>query len=93
METTGGQFALDKSLLHVNISELKKVLVGLTSLRSHLKKTHTKVLSDNTNAVCAINNMDSYKSLLCDQEVRRILSWAIEKNFLSLRLIFLVFSM
>ena len=26
------------------------------------------MLSDNTNAVCAINNMDSYKSLLCDQE-------------------------
>ena len=30
--------------------------------------------------MCAINNMDSCKSLLCDQEVRRIWSWAIEKD-------------
>ena len=39
-----------------------------------------KVLSDNTTAVCTINNMGSCKSLLCDQEVRRIWSWAIERD-------------
>ena len=38
------------------------------------------MLSDNTTAVCAINNMGSCKSLLCDQEVRRIWSWASERD-------------
>ena len=33
------------------------------------------MLPDNTTAVCAINNMGSCRSLLCDQEVRRIWSF------------------
>ena len=39
-----------------------------------------KVLSDNTTAMYAINNMCSCKPLLCDQEVMRTLSCAIEIN-------------
>ena len=70
-ETTGGQFALDESLLHINVLGLKAVLFGLKCLCNHLRQTHIKVLSDNTTAVCAINNMSSCKSL-CDQEVRKI---------------------
>ena len=38
------------------------------------------MLSDNTTAVCAINNMASCKSFLCDQEVRRIWSWVIDRD-------------
>ena len=72
------QFLTEKSLLHINVLELKAVLFALKSLCSHLRQTHIKVLSDNTTAVCAINNMGSCKLLLCDQEVRRIWSWAIE---------------
>ena len=79
-ETTGGHFALDKSLLHINVLELKAVLFGLKSLCSHLRQTHIKVLSDNTTAMCSINNMGSCKSLLCDQEVRKIWSWAIDRD-------------
>ena len=79
-ETTGGHFALDESLLHINVLELKAVLFGLKSLCSHLRQTHIKVLSDNATAVCAINSAVSCKSLLCDQEVRTIWSWAIERD-------------
>ena len=79
-ESTGRQFALDESLLHINVLEVKVVLFGLKSFWSHLKRTHIKVLFDNTTAVCAINNMGSCKSLLCDQEVRRIWSWTIERD-------------
>ena len=53
---------------------------GFKSLCSHLRQTHIKVLSDNTTAVCVINNMGSCKSLLCDQKVKRIWSWAIERD-------------
>ena len=56
-ESTGGQFALDELLLHINVLELKAVLFGLKSLCSHLRQTNVKVLSDNTTAVCAANNM------------------------------------
>ena len=76
-ETTGGQFALDESLLHINVLELKAVLFGF---KSHLRQTHKKLLSDNTTAVSAINNMSSCKSLLCDQEFWRIWSWVIERD-------------
>jgi len=74
----------EESELHINILELKAVLFGLQSLCRHLKSSHIKVLADNTTAVCAINNMGSCKSILCDQEVRKIWSWAIEtKNFIT----------
>ena len=82
-ETTGGHFTLDESLLHI-VLELKAVLFELKSLSSHLRQTHIKVLSDNTTAVHAINNMGSCKSLLCDQEVRKIWSWAIERDIFSI---------
>ena len=38
------------------------------------------MLSDNTTAVCAINNMGTCKSLLCDQKMRKICSWTIERD-------------
>ena len=79
-ETTCRKFALDELLLHINVLKLKAVLFGLKSLCSHLRQTHIKVLSDNTTTVWAINNMGSCKSLLCDQEVRRIWSWAIKRD-------------
>ena len=72
-KTTGGQYALDAKLL-------KAVLFGLKILCSHLRQTHIKMLSDNTATVCAINNMGSCKSLLSDQGVRRMWSWAIKRN-------------
>ena len=68
--------------MYSNVLELKTVLFGLKSLCSHLQQTHIKVLSDATTAVCAVSNMGSCKSLQCDQEVRRIWSWAIEKCIL-----------
>ena len=79
-KTAGGHFAPDESLLHINVLELKAVLFGLKSLCSHLRQTDIKVLSDNTTAVCAISNMGSYKLLSCDQELRKIWSWAIERD-------------
>ena len=38
------------------------------------------MLSENTTAVYAINNMNSCKSLLYDQEVEKIRSWTIERD-------------
>ena len=64
----------------IDVLEPKAVLIRLKNLCSHLRQAHVKVLSDNTTAVCSINNMGSCKSLLYDQEVRTIWSWAIESD-------------
>ena len=56
-ETTGGQFALDELLLHIDVLELKAVSFGLKSLCSHLRKTHIKVLSDNTQLQCVLSTL------------------------------------
>ena len=79
-EITGGHFALDESLLHIKVLLLETVFFGFKRLCSYLGQTHIKVLSDNTIAVCDINNIGICKSLLCDQEVRRIWSWAIGRD-------------
>ena len=45
-ESTGRQFALDESLLYINVLELEAVLFRLKNLCSHLRQTYRKVLSD-----------------------------------------------
>ena len=37
-ETTGGQFALDKPLLHINVLELTAVLLGINTYTLTLNK-------------------------------------------------------
>ena len=41
-ETTDGHFALDESLLHINLLELKAAVFGLKSLCSHLRQNPYK---------------------------------------------------
>ena len=53
-ESTGGNFEIDGSLLHINALEMKAVFFGLKSLSSHLRKPHIKMLSHNTTAACPI---------------------------------------
>ena len=68
----GAIFDKEKSLLYINVLEMKAVLFGLKSLCSHLRQTHIKLLSDTATAVSSLNDMGSCKSLLYDQEVRGI---------------------
>ena len=79
-ETTYRHFAQDESSLHINVLELKAVLFGIKSLCSRLRRAHIKKLSDKPTAVYTINNMNSCKLLLLDQEVRRTWGWPIEKD-------------
>ena len=58
----GGSFTLEKAEIYVNVLRLKVVLFWIVSLREKLRKTHVKVLFDNTAAVCTINNMGICKS-------------------------------
>ena len=66
--------------LHINLLELKAVLFGLKSFCSHLRQAPIKVSSSNTTVVYAKNDVGNCKSFLCDQEVRKIWSWTIERD-------------
>lgn len=65
-ETTGETITASKTLLYVNLLELKAAFSGLKSFCNDLENTRIKVLIDNTTAAYTSNNMGSRKSVSCD---------------------------
>ena len=54
--TTGGRWTQSESLLHINLLELMAVKFALQRLCHDLKHIHICIRSDNSSAVCYINN-------------------------------------
>ena len=70
-------------LMHINVLELKAILLALKSFVEKSHK-HIKIMSDNTTAIHCINKMGTSHSMECHQQVLKILEWAIShKNHLS----------
>ena len=64
---------------HINVLELKTVLLGLQALCRDLRDVHVRLHVDNTTAVACINRCGSMKEALlsvCEQ----IFEWACERN-------------
>ena len=53
----GGRWFLSESTLHVNVLELKAVLLRLQPLCKEKSNCHIKLLSDNTTAVSCLRKM------------------------------------
>ena len=70
--STGGQFSITETLMHINVLELNAILFRLRSLCDHICDSHIKILSDNTTAVHCINNMGSCSSVDCDKITKSI---------------------
>ena len=70
--STGDQFSITETLMHINVLELKAILFGLRSLCDHICDSHIKILSDNTTAVHCINNMGNCGSVDCDKITKSI---------------------
>jgi hypothetical protein len=77
---TGGRWSLSESLLHINVLELKAVLLGLQSLCKEKKDCHIKILSDNTTAVSYLKKMGGTHSPQCNNIAREIWMWCISKG-------------
>ena len=78
--STGGAWLPDEKLMHINVLELKAILLAL---KSFVKTSH-KHMSDNTTAIHCINKMGTSHSMECHHEVLKIWEWAIiYKNHLS----------
>ena len=76
---TGGLFS-EEEREHINVLEVIAIYFGLQALCQNTRNTYIKVLTDNTSAAGAINNMGISKSYLVDSYTRRIWDWITQKN-------------
>ena len=76
-----GRWSHQESQLHINLLELKAILLALQALCSHMHNCHTKkILCDNTTAVSYIRNMGDTKSSSCNDVTREIFMWCIDQK-------------
>ena len=81
--STSGAWLPDENLMHINVLELKAILLALKSFVKTSHK-HIKIMSDNTTAIHCIKKMGTPYSVECHHEVLKTWEWAIiHKNHLS----------
>ena len=66
--STGGAWLPDEKLMHINVLELKAILLAL---KSFVKTSH-KHMSDNTTTIYCINKMGTSHSIECHHKVLKI---------------------
>ena len=74
--STGGTWLPDEKLMHINVLELKPILLALDSFA---KTSHKRinVMSENTTPILCIHKMVIPHSMECHQQVLKIWKWAI----------------
>ena len=75
-----GRWSHQESQLHINILELKAILLALQALCNHMQNNHIKILCDNTTAVAYIRTMGGTKSNGCNDITREIFMWCIDRK-------------
>lgn len=78
--STGGHWAHEE-LNHINVLELKAILLGLQSLCGNCQHTHIRLRSDNTTAVACIDRGGSTK-LDLNVLTERIFDWALSRGII-----------
>ena len=66
-KSTGGRWSANETELHINVLELKAVLLGLKSFHRNSNNIDILVKSDNTVTVSYINKMGGTHSKQCDE--------------------------
>ena len=79
-DKTQGLWTEQESKQHINVLELKAVLLGIQSLCKDVNNIHLQVQMDNTTGITYINNMGGTKSSLCNAITREIILWCKERN-------------
>ena len=79
-DSTGGLWSPLEAELHINVLELKAIYLGLCSFLDETRNQHIQVYSDNTTAVCYINNLGGVKSIKCHEISKAVWEWAITRN-------------
>ncbi len=76
----GGRWSLQESQNHINVLELKAVLLSLQSVCRNLNNCHVRVMSDNTTTVASINKQGSTQSRKYNEVARHIWDFAVERQ-------------
>mgnify|MGYP001067850866 CR=1 FL=1 len=76
----GEVWPLDTQELHINILELKAVLMALKFLISHVRDRLVHLFIDNTTAIACIRKGGSNSSLSCNEVTESIYRWAWKKG-------------
>jgi len=79
-QTGGGRWSKQESKSHINVLELKAILLAIKTLKDEIKKSHVKILSDSSTAVCYVTNMGGCKSLECDVVAKEIWNFCIDNG-------------
>ena len=78
-ETTAGGRWLEEEKAHINVLELKAILLGLKSLNNE-GDSHIRVLTDNTTALAYVKNMGGVKSVACNEVAGEIWDWCEQRG-------------
>ena len=76
----GDFWSLEEQRYHINVLELKAVLLDLKSLCGAFSEKHVLVQSDNTTTVAYINAMGGIKSITCNKMATMIWDWCLNHN-------------
>ena len=79
MRSTGGNWGAEEAKMHINYLELLAAWLIIQSFCKDTKKSHIKVLSDNTTTVAYLNNMGGTKEK-CNELARKIWYWYYKNN-------------
>lgn len=79
-QSTGGHWSVAEATLHINVLELKSILFSLQSFFFQVTGIHVRIQTDNSTAVCYINNFGGVKSIDCHAITKEIWLWALDRK-------------
>ena len=77
---TGGHWNVLECEEHINILEIKAILLGIKALCPNVEKTHIRVNSDNATAVAYVNKKGGCVSRKCNELAKLIWEWCLNKQ-------------
>ena len=77
---TGGHWHLEENNLHINVLEMKAVMLGLQVLCKDANNVHICLQSDNTTTVSYITSMGGVKLEICNTMALQIWEWCITRQ-------------
>ena len=79
-ESLNGRWSMKEQEQHINVLEIKAILLSLKAVTDQIYGQHIRVLSDSTTAVCYINKMGGLNSLECDKISKEIWEYCLDRE-------------
>ena len=78
--SSGGNWTQIEAERHINYLEMLAILLGLQTFAKDVSETHVRVMTDNTTAISALNNMGTSHSDTCNALGNAIWEWCIPRE-------------